>query len=317
LRNGWAPSTLYHYKNVLRRFQAFCEMESVPQDLRFPSDERVLCAFAASSAGSQSGSTARNNIAALKAWHHANGLEWEAGRRLQYILNGVDSLTPSSSVRRQRRPVTAQMLGTLSQKLDATDELDITTLAIALTAFWGQCRLGEILPTSLASSIDHLPRRSGIITTFTPDKAFKIHLPRTKTKKHGDEIILVAQRTPIDPVRTIQIHLDQEPAEPSSLLFSKTTERHQRITKTAFLKRCNEVWAKEGIPRVTGHSFRIGGTAELLLAGVDPAVVKATGRWSSDAFQKYWRSLDRLAPIHMQGLDTSRQAGKGTAQRHG
>ncbi|KIJ30935.1 hypothetical protein M422DRAFT_186511, partial [Sphaerobolus stellatus SS14] len=62
------------------------------------------------------------------------------------------------------------------------------------------------------------------------------------------------------------------------------------------------IWIANGLPRITGHSFRIGGTTELLVAGVPPDVVKALGRWSSDAFLVYWRSLSELAPLYVANL---------------
>ena len=45
------------------------------------------------------------------------------------------------------------------------------------------------------------------------------------------------------------------------------------LTKPMFLQRCNEIWQPLGYPRTMGHCFRIGGTTELLLAGIPPEVV--------------------------------------------
>ncbi|KAJ3971831.1 hypothetical protein EV361DRAFT_909063 [Lentinula raphanica] len=45
---------------------------------------------------------------------------------------------------------------------------------------------------------------------------------------------------------------------------------------------------------VLGHSFRIGGAVELLLAGVPPHVVAAIGGWSSLAFLVYWRRIEDI-----------------------
>jgi len=70
------------------------------------------------------------------------------------------------------------------------------------------------------------------------------------------------------------------------------------LTKVAFLSRCNQIWTASGYPRTTGHSFRIGGTTELLTSGVPPDVVKSMGRWSSDSFLRYWRDLETIAPLH-------------------
>lgn len=49
------------------------------------------------------------------------------------------------------------------------------------------------------------------------------------------------------------------------------------MTKTWFMARCNEIWAKEGLETLTGHCFRIGRATELLLRGVAPEVVQALG----------------------------------------
>ncbi|KAF8130911.1 hypothetical protein K438DRAFT_1643528, partial [Mycena galopus ATCC 62051] len=70
------------------------------------------------------------------------------------------------------------------------------------------------------------------------------------------------------------------------------------LTRRKFLQCCNAIWAAHNIPTITGHSFRTGGTTELLLAGVNPDVVQAMGRWLSDAFLVYWRHLDLLTPLH-------------------
>ncbi len=59
-----------------------------------------------------------------------------------------------------------------------------------------------------------------------------------------------------------------------------------------------------------GHSFRIGGTTFFLIKGVNPDVVKALGRWSSDAFKKYWRNLEILGILHIELLDTTEKKKK-------
>ena len=59
---------------------------------------------------------------------------------------------------------------------------------------------------------------------------------------------------------------------------------------------CAEVWSKESLAHVLGHSFRIGGAVELLLAGVPPEIVAATGGWTSLAFLLYWR-MEEILPM--------------------
>jgi hypothetical protein len=59
---------------------------------------------------------------------------------------------------------------------------------------------------------------------------------------------------------------------------------------------CGGIWTAAALYHVHGHSFRIGGAVELLLAGVPPEVVAATGGWTSLAFLLYWRRVDEILP---------------------
>jgi len=51
------------------------------------------------------------------------------------------------------------------------------------------------------------------------------------------------------------------------------------------------------LAHVLGHSFRISGAIELLLAGIPPEIVAATGGWTSLAFLLYWHSMDEILPM--------------------
>ena len=69
------------------------------------------------------------------------------------------------------------------------------------------------------------------------------------------------------------------------------------MTKHRFLTFCSEVWSKAVLAHVLGHSFRIGGAVDLLLAGVPPEIVAATGGWTSLAFLLYWRRMEEILPM--------------------
>jgi hypothetical protein len=62
-------------------------------------------------------------------------------------------------------------------------------------------------------------------------------------------------------------------------------------SKKVWRKRLDELLTEAGLPTMQGHTVRIGGATQLLLHGVKPLVVKVMGRWSSDAFQTYWRNI--------------------------
>ena len=69
------------------------------------------------------------------------------------------------------------------------------------------------------------------------------------------------------------------------------------MTKGWFMDRCEEVWEAAGLPRLSGHAFRIGGATELLLRGTPPEVVAVQGRWKSQAFLEYWRRIEGILPL--------------------
>ena len=68
-------------------------------------------------------------------------------------------------------------------------------------------------------------------------------------------------------------------------------------TKYRFMDFCTNVWSKAALAHVLGHSFHIGGAVELLLAGVPPKIIAATGGWTSLAFLLYWRRMEEILPM--------------------
>ena len=131
-----------------------------------------------------------------------------------------------------------------------------------------------------------------------------LQLPWTKVKwSQGDTVALTSQLHPLDLASAHKHHCAMNGPQPGTHLYSYTTPAgHRPLTKHAFLCCCNTIWAQFGFPRITGHCFHIGGMTDLLLTGMNLDVVKSLGRWSSDWFRMYWRSLDVLACIHAADL---------------
>jgi hypothetical protein len=308
IQSGWAQTTIKRYSGSIRRFIRFCDDEGIPDHLRFPADEFVLCAFAASSVGKHTRGTARSYLSALKAWHIAHNMEWRGSTRLRYVLNGVHRLAPNGSRLAPRPPVTAKMVLQLVQHLDPNSPMDIAVAACAVTAFWGQCRLGELLPSSTSVLLSTpFPTRLDFRKSLRNPHSRILHLPRTKTHHDGEDIILVDQRAAINPISLLERHLQVNNVPDNCHIFAYPSgDGWTSLTKSTFLLRCNTIWQTLGYPRTTGHCFRIGGTTELLIAGIPPEVVKATGRWSSDSFLRYWRSLDDIAPRYIRNIHTPR-----------
>ena len=240
IQNSWSKTTLRRYTGAIQQYIDFCIVEGFPDSLRFPADEFVLCAFAASSAGKHAGSTPRACLSAIKAWHIAHNMEWRGSLHLRYVLNGVSNLSPGTSRRPPRPPINSKMLAELIALLDITSPLDAAVAACAVVAFWGQCRLGELLPpTSASSPCAFLPLPSNLKDMARNHPlSYTLHLPRTKTHHHGEDVVLVPQCDPIviDPIFLINNHLLVNPVPLDYPIFSFSSPSGLSVlTKPLFL----------------------------------------------------------------------------------
>lgn len=118
-----------------------------------------------------------------------------------------------------------------------------------------------------------------------------IFLPWTKAaKEKGETIFWAKQNGVIDPQATLSNHLRiNNPPSDSHLSSFKHQNTMRPMTRSIFLTRINKIVAKNQLTKLPGHGIRIGSTLEYLLRGVPFDVVKAKGRWQSEAFKSYLR----------------------------
>lgn len=301
LAHAWTDSTLVKYRSAVELFLSFCDRENIPRALRLPASDNLLCAFIASNVGLVSGSTVQGYLAVLKAWHVFHNKPWLGSDRLRYVIQGVSNLAPSSSSQQSLPLVSRAMLILLARHLCLTSPLDACCFAAACTAFWAQLRLGEILsPRASSFSAASTVCRSHLSRPLNANGSRKCHLPFTKVRKsRGEDVVICRQADASDPIDALAIHLlVNDPPVDFPLFSYRSGDGWKFLTQQKLVDCCNSVWGSAGLPPLCGHSFRMGGTRELLLAGVPPVAVKTLGRWSSDAFLKYERSIDRIRVAH-------------------
>ncbi|KAF5373349.1 hypothetical protein D9615_007467 [Tricholomella constricta] len=305
IRHAWQPSTTSAYSRGVRDFFDFCDREKIPLSACIPASEALLCTFAASFGGSLSGGTIRSKCSALRSWHIQNSLPWLGGTQLAYVIKGCENMRPAQSFIAKRAAFSLVDLTILLETLDSSSPLDACVAFVASAAFWGQLRLGELLP----SRETHVPKLSfpSWSDLKSPNAAGSrvLHLPHSKTKGNAGENVILTRQHLADPIACLDNHfLANEPPDRSHPLAAYKSVNGTLVTlsKRKFLARCNAVFASRRLPAVSGHCFRISGTTQLLLAGVPPDIVKVMGRWTSDSFLRYWRSLDVLAPMYMELL---------------
>lgn len=302
LTHGHAPRTSSNYNYTIKRYIKFAKSIGFAEHQALPASEELLLLFICEGLGRTGPGTAKNNLSALRSWHLKNRLPWKRPECMGLINKALTEFWPRGNKKpSQRPPITSSMVTMLSNAWSDGSPRQLCALAIAVAAWSGQCRLGELLPAT-PSSLDgkRIPRRSSWSGEANNGRASEIQLPWTKTTLFdGATIFLIDQHDPLNATVAMSKHLKASPLSSDAFLCEYKTGRHRKhLCKDEFIDMCNSVWSIAGIPRTTGHSFRIGGTTALLCSGVNPEIVKKMGRWTSDAFLQYWRSLGHLFAQH-------------------
>ena len=147
-------------------------------------------------------------------------------------------------------------------------------------------------------------------TCSLPDgsSSASICIPWTKTtKQEGASIILTSRPDIFCPVAALRTtcgstethHFYRTPGGTWSHMFCDT-----------FLSFVTKIWHSLSVDHVSGHSFHIGGTMILLLVGVPPEVVAATGGWTSSTFLLYWRRMEEIIPLSISNAYNSSHISK-------
>jgi hypothetical protein len=109
-------------------------------------------------------------------------------------------------------------------------------------------------------------------------RSVSFRIPWTKTTREEEaSVVATACEDSLCPYTAMHNHLDVNHDAPlSTSLFaynSNVSGKWELLTKYKFMEFCTGVWADATLAHVQGHSFRIGGAVELLLAGVPSEIV--------------------------------------------
>ncbi|KAJ6626662.1 hypothetical protein B0H10DRAFT_1941672 [Mycena sp. CBHHK59/15] len=181
---------------------------------------------------------------------------------MKRVKAGIKKLVPPTSKQAKRPPVTIEHMYALYVTLDLTNCKDAAVWEMACVAFWGCCRLGELLPKSKAAFHPSHNVTHGEVVLFETDDTGRaistgFRIPWTKvTKEEGADIFFPA---------TTFTREQNVPAYATLFAYETEASGHHNMTKSEYLAWVNMVWEMRGLPTVNGHSARIGGATELLL----------------------------------------------------
>lgn len=302
---GFSDGTLQTYGSGLLTFHVFCDGRSVAEALRAPASRSLISLFISSLAGLYSASSITNYLAGLRAWHTINRLAWNADpREVELMIRGATTAAPERPA--QRPPFTVELLHTVLGQLDVNIPLDVACYAALTSCFWGTARVGEIVVPnrkSFSPAVHLTPVNVSESTDRDNNSVIVLHVPRTKCSQvHGEDIYFATQPGLADPRRALERQLEVNMPTATSHLFAYKGSKGKLLplTRDKFLGRLKSAAAAASVRLPPGHSIRIGSTTEYLLRGVPFDVMRAKGRWASDAFLKYLRKHAEIMAPYIQ-----------------
>lgn len=312
------------YGSGIQKFHVFCDIFSILESDRLPASFPLLHSFVLWAAtdpefldshlskGTQfepiSDAVARKYLAAVRAWHIAQGwappLLDSDHERISWSLRGIAN-TQGSRKHPIRPPVTLLMLRALRSRLILTRSFDACIWAMALCAFWGLMRFGEVSVTSRAafSPKKHLTRNDVFSSRDANGQPYtRLDLPSAKTAKPGEiQSIFLVEQGDLCPLDVLRNLAQVVPAGAANPLFSWIDSKGviRPMTKSAAMHHINGVLEPFGWGTSFGHSFRIGGASYFLALGVEAEIIWIHGRWRSLAYEVYICAFELVASPHL------------------
>ena len=184
---------------------------------------------------------------------------------------------------------------------DHDDKLFVSQL---LTGFFALLRLGELVyPDDVSLCDPHkIVKRLSVLIL---DNLFQFELPTHKADKFYEGHLIVIRKldSPIDPYRHFLSYLQScDHSFPySSPLWLRANGSVP--TQSFFIKCFQQFFGSD----FGGQSMCAGGATKLAEEGASPAIIQATGQWSSEAFKIYIRRNPVLiqAIIYAHNLPTA------------
>ena len=218
--------------------------------------------------------------------------------KLSLMERGIRKSSHNSTPRLPIGPDILRQIRTLWSP-SADQRETIMLWAVCATCFFGFFRLGELVANSQLEGQNSLQFSNLAIDSVTSPSMLEIRLRHSKTDRFGAGVSIFLGRSFNDlcPVSAMLAFLAVRGGGDGPLfcnLDGSPLTKNRIISKVHLalqtLGLCDKAYA--------GHSFRIGTATTAAERGLEDSLIKALGRWESDAFQLYIRTpREKLAAI--------------------
>ncbi|CAG8582897.1 3785_t:CDS:2, partial [Dentiscutata heterogama] len=186
---------------------------------------------------------------------------------VKQILKTIEANHRHTPVR-QKMHITRAHLRHIKRSLDLKNPDDLLFWTVALAAFYGLARLGELIPNDKTDKTK-IPSIRALRFEKIGAKTFAtIQLTRTKNHKSANRVSLIINPTADDlcPIQALKAYTIRHTCGSYAPRNESLFIRHNGSwsTKRWFCKKLKAILPHSN---VTGHSFRAGGTTELVIRG--------------------------------------------------
>jgi hypothetical protein len=235
--------------------------------------------------------TVTKYLCGIKAWHvfHDATYPPSVDKKLALMVKASGRKDARIPKKPRKAPVMIPDLLILADALTSGTPMDQAIFDLALVAFWGLARLGEVtLGTPSYASSEVL---ASDVQLSADNQSIQITLREAKTAVPGELQWLSLQALPdcLCPVKaTKRLHKGCTDAD-DALFGYRIGGIRLPLTKNDVTTRLREIWASAGQSNLTGHSFRVGGALLRHALGVSVADICAAGQWKSSCYKLYIR----------------------------
>jgi hypothetical protein len=282
-------NTVQSYRTQVVALERLSREFGIPVDQ--PLSEQSLCLAVILYAQSHKPTTIPLFVSAVADWTRQRwGVELPRHRQFDAVMASLRNLYGDNNVNTPKAALTVDDLVAIHSRLDTRYFEHARDWCACLIAFFGLLRIGEYMDSGL--HIRHVQASAS---------SLDITIQFSKTSRAPVQIALSARPDALCPVRAFRHYREfltrlRLPADPDSALFVYRFEagHHRPMTSSQFIHLVRSyilaAFPGRDITAYAGHSFRRGGTSALILAGVHADIIKAHGRWSSLAYQRYFDS---------------------------
>ncbi|EFP91219.2 uncharacterized protein PGTG_16410 [Puccinia graminis f. sp. tritici CRL 75-36-700-3] len=328
---GYKWNSLLGFNTAVKKFVKFMSSKGIAS-FTLPAEEDSIykfCFWAGRDEDKSTGheiaaSTLSKYLHGIQVWHLYHKAVYPIGveRRVKILLRSSARVDATISAKPKKEAIHLKHMVHLTRVLLKGGPKERAILDLAISAFWGMARLGELTYQSPSGTIDPY---SSLLTTdviFEDSKNGKkarLVLRSAKTAKPGE--VQHIHLNPLDnllcPVEAVKRRLaDAKGIETSLYGYFDHANSRVHLTKYVVTRTLATAWAQGNFSGISGHSFRVGGASLRNALGVPINEICSLGRWVSDCYKLYIRPYspaevsDSLSL--MSDLDLSWQASSST-----